>query len=80
MSNDKNTGTATAVIATSKLTKSMLGGDDVTIYLTDINGNEIAQFGKSAELQSWLTREGYVYFTGSRGVWIKVLNKKESVA
>lgn len=63
--------TPDAVVARSKITKSMLGGDDVTIILSSVDGDEIAQFSKSRELQDWLTREGYVYFTGSRGVWIK---------
>lgn len=63
--------TPDVVIARSKITKSMLGGDDVTIILSNIDGDEIGQFSKSKELQDWLTSEGYVYFTGSRGVWIK---------
>jgi hypothetical protein len=49
----------------------MLGGHEITIVLCDVDGNEIEQFSKGQELQNWLTREGYVYFTGSRGVWIK---------
>lgn len=63
--------TPDAVVAHSKITRSMLGGDDVTIILSSVNGDEIAKFNSGRQLQGWLTREGYVYFTGSRGVWIK---------
>lgn len=69
MTNKNNT--PDVVIATSEITKSVLGGDDVTIILSNIDGDEIAQFGRGRELQDWFAREGYVYFTGSRGVWIK---------
>lgn len=63
--------TPDAVVAHSKLTKSMLGGDDVTIVLSSANGVKISEFNSGKELQDWLTREGYVYLTGSRGVWLK---------
>jgi hypothetical protein len=71
-----------AVVAHSKITKSMLGGDEITIVLCDVDGNEIEQFSKGQELQNWLTREGYVYFTGSRGVWVKApkVPSKENAA
>jgi hypothetical protein len=78
------TDTPGAVVAHSKLTKSILagGGDDVTIILSSIHGGEIAEFNSGRELQDWLTREGYVYFTGSRGVWIKApkVPSKENAA
>ena len=74
--------TPDALVVNSKITKSMLGGFDFTFVISDANGDEIARFGKSSELQHWLTYEGYVYFTGSRGVWIKApkapTNEKEA--
>lgn len=63
--------TPDSVIVHSKIAKYMLDGFDITLVLRDMNGDEVARFGNSSELQEWLTREGYVYFTGSRGVWIK---------
>ena len=74
--------TPDTVVARSLVTRSVIGGDDVTILVTGIDGDEVAQFGKGRELQDWLTREGYVYFTGSRGVWIKapkVQTKEDAV-
>ena len=63
--------TPDAVIANCKITKSILGGDDVTIIISNVGGDEIAQFSRSYEFQDWLIREGYVHLTGSGGVWIK---------
>lgn len=71
MSDQKNTRIPDALTANVKIIKNHGGVDGVGIYLSDINSNKVASFQTSSEMAEWLSKEGFVYFTGSQGIWVK---------